>query len=94
MKSLQEVHNDYFFQSAEEDLKPIAELREARAELDALLQRAGIKDGPDETFGDDADKWTDESYHRRRVREMVFSVTDLDFRRHIMKQLRTYRYMA
>jgi hypothetical protein len=92
MKSLQDIQDEFLDQQRQEDGEPLAKVREARAELDALLQRAGIKDGPDDMFGDDADRWRDENYYRRRVREQVFKVPDRELRRQIMAKLSSYRY--
>jgi hypothetical protein len=89
MKSLQDIQDEFLDQQGQE---PLAKVREARAELNALLQRAGIKDGPDDMFGDDADRWRDEDYYRRRVRELVFKVPDRELRRQIMAKLSSYRY--
>ena len=91
MKSLQDIRDEFLDQQRQEDAKPLAKVRDARAELDVLLQRAGIKDGPDDMSGDDADRWRDEDYYRRRVRELVFEVPDREPRRQIMAKLRSYR---
>ena len=92
MKSLQDIRDEFLDQQRQEHAEALAKVREARAELDALLQRAGIKDGPDYMFGDDADSSRDEDYYRRRVRELVFKVPDQELRRQIMAKLSSYRY--
>src|SRR5690348_15545403 len=91
MKSLQDIRDGFLDQQRQEDAEPLAKVREARAELDALLERTGIKDGPDDIFGDDADQWRDENYYRRRVRELVFTVPERELRRQIMAKLGSYR---
>jgi len=91
MKSLQDIRDEFLDQQRQEDAEPLVKVREARAELDALLQRAGIRDGPDDMFGDDADRWRDEDYYRRRVRELVFKLPDRELRRQIMAKLSSYR---
>src|SRR5262245_59568785 len=92
MKSLQDVQDEFFDQHRQEDAKLITKVREARSELDALLARPGIKDGPDDMFGDDADRWRDEDYYRSRVRELVFKVPDIELRRQIMSKFSAYRF--
>jgi hypothetical protein len=90
MKSLQDIKEEFFDQRDKKDAKLRAKLSETLAEKDALLQRAGITDGS--IFGDDADRWTDDDYYRRRVREQVFNVSDFELRTQIMLTISNYRY--
>src|SRR5258707_15137789 len=91
MKSLKDIQLEFLDQRQQEDAERTAKVREARDELDALLHQAGIRDGPEDMFADDADKWRDEDYYRLRVREMVFNVPDGGLRRQIMRALDHYR---
>jgi len=92
MKSLEEIQTEFRDQRQREDAETIAKVREARSKVDALLQRAGIKDGPADTFADDAAKWKEEGYYRLRVREMVFKVPDGELHSQIMAKIDVYRF--
>jgi hypothetical protein len=92
MKSLDDIRSEFFDQRGEKDSTLLAAVYEAGAEKDALLQRAGIKDEPDDLFGDDAEKWKDEACYRRHVRELVFTVSDREWRCQIMSKINAYRY--
>jgi hypothetical protein len=43
-------------------------------------------------LADDADRWRDEEYYRRRVREMVLEVPDQELRKQIMNKISDHRY--
>jgi hypothetical protein len=92
MKSLQDIYDEWLGQRSKEETRLNAKLREASAEKDTILQRAGIRDRPEDLYGDDADRWIDEDYYRCRVREMVFKVPDVELRKQVMLTLSGYRY--
>jgi hypothetical protein len=92
MKSLKAIQDEFRDKRRQEDAEGRAKMHQAREELDALLRRAGFKDGPENMLSDDADKWTDEEYYRRRVREMVFKLPEFDLRKQIMREISSYRY--
>jgi len=87
LKSLANIQSEFLEQRAKKDSELLVEVREAAAEKDALLQRAGITDRLP-----DALKHEDEATYRRRIREMVFKESDPELRRQIMSKIDTYRY--
>lgn len=91
MKSLQEIRDEYLDQMNQEKATLDAKVDEARHELNVLFEKAGISDRPD-ILADDSDKWSDDDYYRRKVRDRVFSVPDIELRKQIMRQFGEYRY--
>lgn len=91
MKSFEEIRAEFWQKRLREEIEARAKTVEARGALDALLQRAGIKDRPENPLSEGADKWS-EDYYRPRIREMVFELPDVELRRQIIIQISIYRF--
>lgn len=88
MKSLKEIQDEFRDNRRHQDAEGRTKMHKAREELDALLQRAGIKDSRENILSDDAETWCED----RQLRELVFKLPDVHLRKQIMRQISSYRY--